>query len=186
MSQAITLHQTAELRDARQDDCPAIQAIYADHVLHGVASFEETPPDLAEIQRRVAAVQSAALPYLVAEASPAGGDILGFAAVGPYRTRPAYRYTLETTVYIRRGLEGRGIGSLLLPALIERSEALGFRQLVAVIGDSENLASIGLHKRHGFREAGVLRAIGFKHGRWLDSVLMQRALGKGGDSPPDG
>jgi len=185
VSQVIRLDQTTELRDARPDDCPALQAIYADHVLHGVASFEETPPDLAEMERRVASVQEAALPYLVAQAPEPGGDILGFAAVGPYRTRPAYRHTLETTVYVRRGLEGRGIGSLLLSALIERCEAMGYRQLVAVIGDSENLASIGLHKRHGFREAGILRAIGFKHGRWLDSVLMQRPIGAGAGAPPD-
>jgi len=173
------------LREARRGDCPDIQAIYADHVRHGLASFEEIPPDLEEIERRLASVRSRDLPYLVAEAPDAEGEALGFAYAGPYRTRPAYRFALENSVYIRNGQEGRGIGRRLLSALIERCEGLGYRQMVAIIGDSDNEASIQLHEKLGFRQAGCLRSIGFKHGRWVDSVLMQRALGPGDRSQPD-
>ncbi len=173
------------LRDARPEDCPLIQALYAGHVTHGVASFEEIPPDLAEMERRFRAVQSRGLPYLIAEASDGSGGLLGFASAGPYRTRPAYRFTLENTIYVRRDQGRRGIGSLLLGALVERCETLGYRQMMAVIGDSANEASIRLHRRHGFQQMGCLRAIGFKHGRWLDSVLMQRPLGPGDATLPE-
>ncbi len=174
-----------DLREARQDDCPAIQAIYADHVLHGFGSFEELPPDTAEIERRLSATQAQGLPYLIAAATDPTGEILGFAYAGRYRTRPAYRYSLENSVYVRSGQEGRGVGRLLLGGLIERCDALGYRQLVAVIGDSANEASIRLHERLGFERAGCLRAIGFKHGRWVDSVVMQRPLGPGSTTLPE-
>ncbi len=172
------------LRDADPDDCPQIQALYADHVIHGLASFEEVPPDLTEMERRLQAAQSRGLPYLVAETAENSGELIGFASAGPYRTRPAYRFALENTVYVRRDQGGRGIGSLLLGTLIERCENLGYRQMIAVIGDSANEASIRLHRRHGFQQMGCLRAIGFKHGRWLDSVLMQRPLGQGDGTLP--
>ncbi|NIA69068.1 N-acetyltransferase [Pelagibius litoralis] len=172
------------LRDARPDDCSIIQKIYAEHVINGVASFEETPPSLDEMRRRLDSAQSRGLPYLVAEPAESPGAVLGFATVGAYRTRPAYRFSLENTVYVRDGQGGRGIGGLLLGRLIERCENLGFRQMIAVIGDSKNEASIRLHRRHGFEPAGCLRSVGFKHGRWLDSVLMQRALGPGDTTMP--
>ncbi len=177
------------LRDAQPGDCPALQAIYADHVQHGLASFEEDPPDLAEMEERLARTRALGLPYIVAEGpeKDSGDDagIDGFAYAGPYRTRPAYRFALENSVYVRRGREGRGIGRRLLGRLIERCEALGYRQMIAVIGDSANQASIQLHETLGFRQAGCLRSIGFKHGRWVDSVLMQRALGPGDSHLPD-
>jgi L-amino acid N-acyltransferase YncA len=172
------------IRPAEAGDVPAIQAIYAHHVLHGVASFEEEPPDHAEMSRRLADVQRRGLPYLVAEDRPGSGAILGFAYAGPYRARPAYRYALEDSVYVLPGKGGRGIGSALLGGLIERCTALGYRQMIAVIGDSANLGSISLHARHGFRNVGTLVAVGFKHGRWVDSVFMQRALGPGDETLP--
>ena len=172
------------VRAAEVDDVPAIQAIYAHHVLHGIASFEEEPPDHAEMSRRRADVLARGLPYLVAEDRPGSGAILGFAYAGPYRARPAYRYALEDSVYVLPGKGGRGIGSALLGALIERCEVLGYRQMIAVIGDSDNASSIRLHARHGFRNVGVLASVGFKHGRWVDSVFMQRALGPGDETLP--
>jgi phosphinothricin acetyltransferase len=172
------------VRAAEADDVPAIQAIYAHHVLHGIASFEEEPPDHAEMSRRRADVLARGLPYLVAEDRPGSGAILGFAYAGPYRARPAYRYALEDSVYVLPGKGGRGIGSALLGALIERCAALGYRQMIAVIGDSANASSIRLHARHGFRNVGVLASVGFKHGRWVDSVFMQRALGPGDETLP--
>lgn len=170
-----------EVRDAAPGDLPAIQAIYAHHVRHGLASFEEEPPDLAEMRRRHAEVTGRGLPYLVAAE---GGRVLGYGYCAPYRARSAYRYTLEDSVYIGEGHGGRGVGTALLEALIRRCEALGYRQLVAVIGDSANAASIALHARLGFVRAGSLRSAGFKFGRWVDSVLMQRPLGRGDGSPP--
>ncbi|MEQ8356628.1 MAG: N-acetyltransferase family protein [Kiloniellaceae bacterium] len=167
------------LRAAQEADIPAIQAIYAHHVLHGVASFEEEPPDRAEMLRRFSDLRARALPYLVAEDRSGGGVILGYAYAGPYRSRPAYRFTLENSVYVLPGEAGRGIGSALLGALIRDCEGLGYRQMIAVIGDSANHASIRLHARHGFRDCGILTGTGFKHGRWLDTVYMQRALGAG-------
>jgi phosphinothricin acetyltransferase len=172
------------IRAAEAEDVPAIQAIYAHHVLHGIASFEEEPPDHAEMSRRRADVLARGLPYLVAEDRPGSGAILGFAYAGPYRARPAYRYALEDSVYVLPGKGGRGIGSALLGALIERCAALGYRQMIAVIGDSDNASSIRLHARHGFRNVGVLASVGFKHGRWVDSVFMQRALGPGDETLP--
>lgn len=173
------------IRPAQPSDIPAIQAIYAHHVLHGIASFEEEPPDRAEMARRLADVLARGLPYLVAEDRPGSDTILGYAYAGPYRARPAYRFTLENSVYVLPGAGGRGIGSALLATLIERCAALGYRQMVAVIGDSDNAGSIRLHARHGFRMIGTLPAVGFKHGRWVDSVFMQRALGAGDETLPD-
>ncbi len=169
------------IRDARAADLPAIQPIYAHHVLHGLASFEETPPDAAELRRRFDEVRGRGLPYLVAEAD---GVLLGYGYCNLFRTRSAYRHTLEDSIYVKPGMEGRGVGRALLAALIDRSTALGYRQLIAVIGDSGNVASIGLHASLGFAHAGVLRASGFKFGRWVDTVLMQRALGAGDANPP--
>jgi phosphinothricin acetyltransferase len=168
------------LRAADDDDLAQVQAIYAHHVLHGVASFELEPPDLAEIAQRRRAMVERGLPCIVAAE---GERVLGYAYAGPYRARPAYRLTLEDSVYIAPDQAGRGLGSALLGELIDRTTALGYRQMVAVIGDSGNAASIALHRRHGFREAGLLLAVGWKHGRWVDSVLMQRPLGDGAGRP---
>ncbi|HYG90172.1 MAG TPA: GNAT family N-acetyltransferase [Azospirillum sp.] len=163
-------------------DMNAIQAIYAHHVLHGLASFEEIPPGVAELAERRASVLARGLPYLVAELD---GAVVGYAYAGPYRTRSAYRYTLEDSVYVGPGLEGRGVGRALLTRLVAECERLGCRQLIAVIGDSGNAGSIGLHAALGFRHAGLLPSIGFKHGRWVDSVLMQRPLGPGDETLPE-
>ncbi len=169
------------IRDSHPDDVAAIQAIYAHHVLHGTASFEETPPDAEEIARRRAAGIEKGLPDLVAEL---GGTLAGYAYASPYRTRSAYRYTLEDSVYIRDGFAGRGLGRTLLAELLAACTAGGGRQMVAVIGDSDNAASIGLHERLGFRRVGTLNAVGYKFGSWVDSVLMQCALGAGDSIKP--
>jgi phosphinothricin acetyltransferase len=173
----------ALVRPSTEADLSAIQAIYARHVLTGFASFEEVPPDLAEMARRRAEVAGRGLPHLVADVD---GRVLGFAYAGPYRARTAYRFTVEDSVYVAAEAAGRGLGRLMLAALIRDCEAWGARQMVAVIGDSGNLGSIRLHAQAGFREAGRLRAVGFKLGRWVDSVLMQRPLGPGEDTPPEG
>jgi len=173
------------IRAADQTDIPAIQAIYAHHVLEGLASFEEVPPDQAEMQRRFADIHARGLPYLVAEDRPGSGAILGFAFVAPYRSRPAYRFALENSVYVLPGKGGKGIGSALLAVLIGQCEALGYRQMIAIIGDSANQGSIRLHARHGFRDCGTLASVGFKHGRWVDSVFMQLALGPGDTTLPE-
>lgn len=170
------------IRFAEAADLPAIHAIYAHHVLHGLASFEEEPPSLEEVRRRHAEVTGAGLPYLVAE--EAGGTIIGYGYCSLYRTRSAYRHTLEDSIYIRHGLQGKGTGKALLGKLIRICEALNYRQMVAVIGDSANAASIGLHASLGFLRVGILRSTGFKFGRWVDSMLMQRPLGKGDGTPP--
>ncbi len=164
------------VRDARPADAAAIAAIYAHHVLHGTATFETVPPDAAEIAARLAKVQDAGLAWLVAEA---GGVLLGYASFGRFRDRPAYRFTCESSVYLRDDARGRGIGRALMTALIDRAEAAGFRQMIAVAGDSANAASIGLHRALGFREAGTMRNVGRKFGRWLDTVYLQRTLGDG-------
>ena len=169
------------LRDSRDADVEEIRAIYAHHVLHGLASFEEAPPDAAEIARRRAVVLALRLPYLVAEAE---GRVVGYCYATLYRTRSAYRHTLENSVYVRDGMHGRGIGRALLEALIARCEAGPWRQMVAVIGDSGNRASIALHRACGFETIGTLRSVGFKFGRWVDSVFMQRALGRGDSALP--
>ena len=177
------------VRDARRGDLAGIREIYAHHVLHGLASFEETPPDLAEVTRRFEATLAHGLPYLAAEAEAAGPGaepaLRGYAYASPYRPRPAYRYSVENSLYVAPGLEGQGIGRALLEELIRRCTALGFRQMIAVIGDSGHLPSIKFHESLGFREAGHLRSVGFKFGRWVDSVILQRPLGPGDASLPD-
>lgn len=169
------------VRDSVEGDMAAIHGIYAHHVLHGLASFEEVPPPAEDLLVRRAAVRAAGLPHLVAEVD---GRVVGYSYAGAYRPRPAYRHTVENSVYVAADEAGRGIGSALLSALIVRCEAGPWRQMVAVIGDSGNAASIALHRRHGFREAGRLESVGFKLGRWVDSVLMQRPLGPGDAAPP--
>jgi L-amino acid N-acyltransferase YncA len=161
------------VRDTSVEDVAAIQAIYGHHVLHGLASFEETPPSLSEMRRRRSEVLEKGFPYLVAEEA---GIVLGYAYVSPYRARSAYRYAVENSVYVRHDAVARGIGRSLLAALLARCERLELREVIAVIGDSANVASIGLHAALGFRNVGVLTSVGFKHGRWVDSVLMQRTL----------
>jgi L-amino acid N-acyltransferase YncA len=161
------------VRDSHDEDMPKIHAIYGFHVLHGLASFEEEPPGIDELSRRRADVLGRGLPYLVAEM---GGGVAGYSYAAPYRSRPAYRYTVENSVYVDHNLRRRGVGYLLLSALIARCAERECRQMIAVIGDSENTASIAMHERLGFIRVGTLRAVGFKFGRWVDSVLMQRPL----------
>jgi phosphinothricin acetyltransferase len=173
---------TFSIRPAAAADFDAIQCIYAHHVLNGLASFEETPPDAAELARRWRMIADAGLPYLCA-AEP-DGTLVGYAYAGPYRPRSAYRFTVEDSVYVAPGAAGRGIGRGLLRQLVEICAGLGKRQMIAVIGDSGNAASIALHRACGFELTGTFQAIGFKHGRWVDSVLMQRALGPGSATNP--
>jgi L-amino acid N-acyltransferase YncA len=169
------------LRAALPHDIPAIADIYAHAVLHGTASFEIEPPDAAEMARRQERLLVAGYPYLIA----AGGhEVLGFAYAGPYRARPAYAHTVESSVYVRPDRQRRGIGLALLQHLVQEAQLRGFRQMIAVIGDSGNQGSIRLHERLGFVPAGTLRAVGWKHDRWLDTVLMQRALGAGATASP--
>jgi phosphinothricin acetyltransferase len=169
------------LRPAAEADLAAIREIYAHHVLHGLASFEIEAPTLDEMRRRFAAIVGSGYPYLLA----AGDDgVLGYAYASAYRSRPAYRHTVENSVYVKPGAAGRGVGRLLLTALIEQCTQRGYRQMLAVIGDSANAASIGLHRACGFGECGTLRSVGFKAGRWVDSVIMQRPLGEADQTPP--
>lgn len=169
------------IRPASDDDMPAVHSIYAHHVLHGLGSFEETPPDLAEIAARRNEYLARGLPYLVAEDD---GEICGYAYAAPFRPRSAYRHTVEDSIYVAPNANRRGIGSALLADLIDQCTDLGYRQMVAVIGDSGNRASIRVHERLGFRHAGLLQAVGFKFGRWVDSVMMQRPLGPGATNLP--
>lgn len=171
----------AILRDATIADLEQIQPIYAHHVMHGAASFEESPPDLAEMTARFQALKAKNMPYLAALEDE---RILGCAYAGPYRPRSAYRFTVEDSIYLAPDAAGKGLGRLLLAELVDRCTAMGMRQMIAVIGDSANVASIGLHRALGFAMIGTLPAIGFKFGRWIDSVLMQRALGEGSSSLP--
>jgi L-amino acid N-acyltransferase YncA len=161
------------LRPASQGDLAAIAAIYEPEVRHGTATFELEPPDAAELGRRLAKVRAAGLPWLVAELD---GRVGGYAYAAPYRDRPAYRFTVEDSVYLAAEARGRGLGQRLLGAVIEASRDAGMRQMVAVIGDSANVASVRLHRNCGFADVGTLRDVGFKLGRWLDTVLMQRSL----------
>jgi phosphinothricin acetyltransferase len=169
------------LRPANLSDLPAITRIYAHAVLHGTASFELEPPDEAEMTRRMRALLDGGFPYLAAERD---GALAGYAYAGLYRTRPAYRFTLEDSVYVAPDAQRAGIGRLLLQALIADAEAKGFRQMIAVIGDSAQTPSIALHAAAGFTMVGPLVSVGYKFGRWLDTVLMQRPLGPGDGAPP--
>jgi L-amino acid N-acyltransferase YncA len=172
-----------QVRDATSGDLEEIVAIYAHHVRHGLASFEETPPGLEEMERRFQALAIRDLPYLVAEQD--GGGIQGYAYAGPYRARPGYRYSIENSVYVAPGAAGKGLGKALLEELIRRCTDLGYRQMIAIIGDSKNWPSIRLHESFGFRHVGTLSAVGFKFGRWIDSVILQRPLGDGESNLPE-
>ena len=169
------------IRPATEQDMPAIQEIYAHYVLTTSASFEEEAPTVAEMTARWQRIQSRAMPYLVAVYK---NRVVGYAYGGPYRERSAYRYTVEDSIYIAPDMLGRGVGNALMNPLISRCTALGFRQLIAVIGDSGNAASIALHSRHGFAVIGALRSSGYKFGSWSDAVLMQRPLGEGDTTLP--
>lgn len=170
------------LRAAASADLPRIAAIYGHHVLHGLASFEVEPPAPAEMTARFEVIAAAGYPYLVAVD---GRHVLGYAYASAFRARPAYRYTVEDSIYVDPAAIGRGIGRRLLDALIARCEALGLRQMLAVIGDSANAPSIRLHRSCGFERMAVFNGTGYKFGRWVDTVLMQRALGAGDATPPD-
>ena len=162
------------IRDAITTDMPAILSIYSHEVLHGLATFEETEPDAEEMSLRWGAIVDHGFPYLVAESED---TIVGYSYATTYRPRPAYRHSVENSVYVDRNHRGNGVGRALLESLIERCEKTGFRQMVAIIGDSQNTGSIALHESQGFREVGMLRSVGFKFDRWVDTTIMQRALG---------
>lgn len=170
------------IRGCRRSDLETVRELYAREVLEGTASFEIEPPDLAEMTARWQAIGDAGLPYLIAELD---GRLAGFAYAGRYRSRPGYRYTCEDSVYVARWARRRGVGQGLLEAVIAAATARGMRQMVAIIGDSAHVASIALHQRAGFRTVGVLENVGLKFQRWLDTVIMQRALGEGASSIPD-
>ncbi len=169
------------LRTSTDADIPAVTAIYGHHVLTGLASFETTAPSEDEMSRRRLGVLERKLPHLVAEID---GTVVGYAYASAYRPRIAYRFTVEDSVYLHPEHIRKGLGRLLLSAVLAECERLGYRQMVAVIGDSGNSPSIGLHHALGFQHAGVLRSVGFKFGRWVDTVLMQRALGRADTAPP--
>lgn len=169
------------IRPVRADDIPTITRIYAEAVRDGTASFELEPPDETEMGERQQALLAKRYPYLVAERS---GVFAGYAYAGPYRARHAYDWCVEDSIYIAPDFHRRGIGRLLLERLISESAALGFRQMLAVIGDTANTASVAVHAAAGFRMIGTFQSIGWKHGRWLDTVLMQRQLGSGDTTPP--
>jgi L-amino acid N-acyltransferase YncA len=169
------------IRPAEPRDLAAITRIYAHAVKHGTASFELDPPDLAEMTRRYTALRDGNFPFIVAEID---GAIAGYAYAGPYRARPAYRFTVEDSIYIDPTVQRRGVGRVLLERLLVEAQQRGFRQMVAVIGDSANTPSIALHAALGFRMVGNFESVGFKFGRWLDSVLMQKPLGDGATTAP--
>ena len=169
------------IRPATPADIPAITRIYAHAVAHGTASFELEPPDEAEMARRMATLIDGGYPYLAADID---GALAGYAYAGAYRPRPAYRFSVEDSIYVAPEAHRRGVGRVLLDALIADATARGFRQMVAVIGDAAQTPSIELHRRAGFRMIGAVEAVGFKHGRWLATVLMQRALGDGDTTSP--
>lgn len=178
----ITSPLPVQIRDATEEDMAAVQAIYSYYVTRSCASFEEMPPSVEEMQARRRRVLERGLPYLVAEVD---GEVLGYTYAGPFRFRSAYRYTIEDSIYVAPGVSRRGIGAALLGALIERCTALGYRQMIGVIGDSANLGSINVHRKLGFRQEGVLRGVGLKFGRWIDAVIMHRPLGNADESLPD-
>ncbi|MBV9560617.1 MAG: N-acetyltransferase [Bradyrhizobium sp.] len=172
---------SVDIRPATEADLAAITAIYDHAVRHGTATFELIPPDLAEMTRRFRALVDGGFPYLVAALD---GRVVGYAYAGAYRPRPAYRFTVENSVYLEPAIHRRGIGLQLMLRLIAESEARGYRQMIAVIGDSANAGSIGVHTRCGFQMIGTHPAVGLKFGRWLDTVMMQRALGEGATTVP--
>jgi phosphinothricin acetyltransferase len=169
------------IRPAALDDLRAITAIYGEAVANGTGSFEIDPPSEADMTQRFVGLVDGGFPYLVAVSE---GVVLGYGYAGPFRTRPAYRNTVEDAIYLAREARGRGIGKALLGALIAESTKRHFRQMLAVIGDSRNIASIRLHQASGFELVGTFRDVGHKHGRWLDCVLMQRSLGPGSTTGP--
>ena len=171
------------IRDAAPADLAAITAIYAHHVLTGTGTFEETPPDQAEVLSRLQKVQAAGCAWLVAEND---GVIAGYGYYSQIRDRSAYRFTAEDSIYVRDDVRGMGVGKALVVALLDHATARGFRQMIAVIGDSENVGSIGLHSALGFRQVGTMKSVGLKFGQWVDVVTMQRPLGEGERSLPDG
>lgn len=173
---------SVQIRPSKDSDLPAIQAIYAIAVLEGTGTFETEVPEVAELARRRAEVLGRGLPWLVAEVD---GRVLGYAYANYFRPRLAYRFCLEDSIYLHPDSQGQGIGRLLLAELIARCEALGARQMLAVIGDSQNAGSIGVHTALGFEHTGVLKNSGWKFGRWLDVVLMQRPLGQGSQTSPE-
>lgn len=170
------------IRPSRDDDLPAITAVYAHHVLHGTGTFETTPPGETDMAARRADVLSKGLPWLVAEED---GQVLGFAYCNWFKPRPAYRFSAEDSIYLAPQAHGRGLGRELLTALAAQAEARGVRKLIAVIGDSANAGSVGVHRSCGFTPVGVLRACGWKFGRWLDVVLMEKVLGAGDSTSPE-
>src|SRR4051812_14718521 len=173
-----------EIRPATEANLPAVTDIYEHAVLHGTATFELIPPDLTEMTRRFKALMDGGYPYLVASLE---GGVIGYAYAGPYRPRPAYRFTVENSVYLKPSIHRRGIGLQLMQRLIGECETRGFRQMIAVIGDSANAGSIGVHTKTGFQMIGTHPSVGLKFGRWLDTVMMQRALGEGATTlPADG
>ncbi|MEJ8311078.1 GNAT family N-acetyltransferase [Agrobacterium larrymoorei] len=168
------------IRPCKEEDIPTIVEIYRDAVLYGSASFEIEPPTVETMRERRAALLAGGFPYIVAEME---GTVVGYAYAGPHRARPAYGATVEDSIYVDPKRKGLGIGKTLLLALIEEATARGFRQMVAVVGDSENAASVGVHRATGFEMVGTLKSVGWKHGRWLDIVLMQRPLGEADTTP---
>ena len=169
------------IRAADETDLPVITGIYDHAVRFGTATFELIPPDLTEMTRRFGALRNGGFPYLVAELA---GIVVGYAYAGPYRPRPAYRFTVENSIYLAPAIHRRGVGILLLRRLIAECEARGYRQMIAVIGDSANMGSIGVHTRAGFKMIGTHPSVGLKFGRWLDTVMMQRSLGEGATTVP--
>jgi L-amino acid N-acyltransferase YncA len=182
MNGSVPIADGISVRTASHTDISAIQSIYAHHVLNGLASFEEEAPSVREMERRRSVAEKLGLPFLVAEDK---NSIVGFAYAAPFRSRAAYRFTLEDSVYIAENGRRKGYGKLLLSAVLEQCTGLGYRQIVAVIGDSANTASIRLHEQAGFHHAGTVKAAGWKFGRWVDSVTMQRALGDGDKTDPE-
>ncbi|MBI3102315.1 MAG: N-acetyltransferase [Burkholderiales bacterium] len=171
-----------QIRPSQDGDIAAITAIYAHHVLHGTGTFEIDPPSQADMAQRRADVLARGLPWLVAERE---GQVLGFAYANWFKPRPAYRFTAEDSIYVADAARGSGVGRALLQALVEQAQAQGLRKLIAVIGDSANTGSIGLHRALGFSEVGVLRAMGWKHGAWRDIVLMEKPLGAADSTAPE-
>lgn len=178
---SVLLRETITLHEASIDDMAQVQAIYAHHVTHGIASFETEPPSLDEMLTRRENILRQGMFYLVAKREE---QVLGYCYVAPYRPRYAYRFTCESSVYIAEGQQGQGIGKRLMQEAIKRATQGGWRQMIANVGNSENHGSIGLHQSLGFEVIGIMKSVGFKHGRWVDTVLLQRALGQGNETIP--